>query len=46
MLELLLPRKVNLVIVCAMDAIGEVHEKIRNYKEAWAKVNETIQGLK
>lgn len=46
MLELLLPGKVDLVIVCAMDAIGEVHEKIRNYKEAWAKVNETIQGLR
>jgi MoaA/NifB/PqqE/SkfB family radical SAM enzyme len=37
---------IDLVMVCAMDAIGEVHEKIRNYKDAWAKVNETVKGLK
>lgn len=36
----------DLVMVLAMDAIGEIHEKIRNYKDAWAKVNRTIQGLK
>jgi MoaA/NifB/PqqE/SkfB family radical SAM enzyme len=29
-----------------MDAIGEIHEKTRNYPDAWPKVNETIQGLK
>ena len=29
-----------------MDAIGELHDKIRNYKDAWAKVNKTIEGLK
>jgi MoaA/NifB/PqqE/SkfB family radical SAM enzyme len=39
-------RHIDLVMVCAMDAIGEMHEKIRNYKDAWAKVNETIEGLK
>lgn len=37
---------IDLVIVCAMDAIGEIHEKTRNYPDAWPKVNETIQGLK
>ncbi|UCF84537.1 MAG: radical SAM protein [Desulfobacteraceae bacterium] len=37
---------IDLVMVCAMDAIGEIHEKIRNYKDAWAKVNETVKGLK
>lgn len=36
----------DLVMVLAMDAIGEIHEKIRNYKDAWTKVNQTIQGLK
>jgi MoaA/NifB/PqqE/SkfB family radical SAM enzyme len=36
----------NLIMVLAMDAIGEIHDKIRNYKDAWAKVNHTIQGLK
>ena len=35
-----------LVMVCAMDAIGDTHEKIRNYPDAWSKVNETIQRLK
>lgn len=39
-------RNIDLVMVCAMDAIGDIHEKIRNYPDAWSKVNETIQGLK
>jgi len=46
MLELLLPRKVDLVMVCAMDGTGEPHDRIRNYKDAWTRVNNTIQGLK
>jgi MoaA/NifB/PqqE/SkfB family radical SAM enzyme len=33
------------VVVCSMDAIGEVHDQIRGYKGAWEKVNKTIQGL-
>ena len=36
----------DLVVVCAMDAVGPLHDKIRNYRDAWAKVNETVQGLK
>jgi MoaA/NifB/PqqE/SkfB family radical SAM enzyme len=48
--EEILPRlqdkQIDLVMVCAMDAIGELHEKIRNYRDAWFKVNETIEGLK
>jgi MoaA/NifB/PqqE/SkfB family radical SAM enzyme len=36
---------IELVMVCAMDAIGEIHEKIRHYKNAWSKVNQTIEGL-
>lgn len=39
-------RGIDLVMVCAMDAIGDIHERIRNYPDAWSKVNETIQGLK
>ena len=35
----------ELVMVCAVDAIGEIHDKIRNFKHAWSKVNETIDGL-
>ena len=45
-LRMLQDRQLDLVIVCAMDAIGETHDKIRNYKDAWKKVNETIEGLK
>lgn len=36
---------IELVMVCAMDAIGDIHEQIRNVKEAWQKVNSTINGL-
>ena len=32
-------------MVCAMDAAGPVHEQIRRVKDAWPKLNETIQGL-
>jgi MoaA/NifB/PqqE/SkfB family radical SAM enzyme len=45
-LQRLRDKHIGLVMVCAMDAIGEIHEKIRNYKDAWLKVNETIDGLK
>jgi MoaA/NifB/PqqE/SkfB family radical SAM enzyme len=45
-IERLAPKKINLVMVFAMDGIGEIHDKIRNYKDAWAKVNDTIQSLK
>lgn len=37
---------INLVIVCALDAAGSLHDKIRNFKGAWEKVSETIKGLK
>lgn len=36
---------IELVMVCAMDAVGPVHERIRRVKDAWPKLNETIQGL-
>lgn len=45
-LKMLSNNHIDLVVVCAMDAIGELHEKIRNYKGAWSKANKTIQGLK
>jgi MoaA/NifB/PqqE/SkfB family radical SAM enzyme len=38
-------KNLELVMVCAMDAVGNIHDKIRNYKNAWLKVNETIEGL-
>ncbi len=49
-LELALPKLkengIDLIMVCAMDALGELHAKIRNYKNAWDKADQTIQGLK
>jgi sulfatase maturation enzyme AslB (radical SAM superfamily) len=45
-LEILEPKEIHLIMALAMDGVGEVHDKIRNYKDAWMKVNETIQGLK
>jgi MoaA/NifB/PqqE/SkfB family radical SAM enzyme len=46
MLKLLKPVGMDLIMVCAMDAIGEIHDQIRNFRGAWAGVNQTIQGLK
>ncbi|MEZ5583272.1 MAG: radical SAM protein [Candidatus Competibacteraceae bacterium] len=36
----------QLVMVCAMDAVGPLHDEIRHVKNAWTRVNETIQALK
>lgn len=36
---------IELVMVCAMDAAGPVHDRIRRVKDAWPKLNATIQGL-
>ncbi len=45
-LDRLKDKNMDLVMVCAMDAIGKIHDQIRNVKDAWAKVNATIRGLK
>jgi MoaA/NifB/PqqE/SkfB family radical SAM enzyme len=44
-LEMLDRARLDLVVVCAMDAIGEIHDRIRNYRDAWTKVNRTIDAL-
>ena len=36
---------IDLVMVCAMDAVGEVHDAVRRYPGGWSKVDQTIQGL-
>lgn len=36
---------VDLVIVCAMDAVGDVHDAVRNYPGGWRRADVTIQGL-
>ena len=36
---------VTLVMVCAMDAVGETHDVVRRYPGGWQRVHQTIQGL-
>ena len=36
---------VDLVMVCAMDGVGEVHDAVRNFPGGWHKVDQTICGL-
>jgi MoaA/NifB/PqqE/SkfB family radical SAM enzyme len=38
-------RGLGLVFACAMDGIGEVHDRIRGYRGGWAKLDRTIAGL-
>jgi MoaA/NifB/PqqE/SkfB family radical SAM enzyme len=42
----LLPPDVKLVMVCAVDGIGPLHDKIRNTEGAWNKVSATLRELK
>jgi MoaA/NifB/PqqE/SkfB family radical SAM enzyme len=35
----------DLVVVLAMDGIGEVHDRIRNVRNGWRKLAATIEGL-
>ena len=35
----------ELVVVCAVDAVGPVHDQIRRVEDAWSKVHATLQGL-
>lgn len=37
---------VTLVFACGFDAVGEVHNRIRNFKGGWERLHATIQGLK
>jgi MoaA/NifB/PqqE/SkfB family radical SAM enzyme len=36
---------VTLVFACGFDAVGEVHDTIRNVKGGWEKLNATLEGL-
>jgi MoaA/NifB/PqqE/SkfB family radical SAM enzyme len=48
--EALLPalteKEIDLVMVCALDGVGDIHSRIRNFKDAWPRVEETIHGLR
>ena len=45
-LPMLHREKLGVVVVCAMDAAGPLHDQIRNYQNAWSKLQGTILGLK
>jgi len=45
MLSRLKNAHIELVMVCAVDAISEKHDRIRNYPKAWSHVDQTIDGL-
>jgi MoaA/NifB/PqqE/SkfB family radical SAM enzyme len=36
----------DLVVVFAMDAVGEIHDRIRNVKNGWQRLARTIDGVK
>lgn len=36
---------VSLVFACGFDAVGEVHDQIRNFKGGWHRLNATLQAL-
>lgn len=44
-LEKLNNKGVELVLACGLDAIGELHDTIRNHKGAWQALDKTISGL-
>ncbi len=44
-LQALQKRDLDLVVVCSLDAVGKLHNRIRNYKNGWSKVSKTIEGL-
>ena len=37
---------ISLVFACGMDAVGEVHDRIRNVTGGWVRLHATIEGLK
>lgn len=38
-------RNIDLVVACALDALGERHDEIRNFAGGWRRLQESIQGL-
>ena len=45
MLPALKDRHLDLVVVCALDAVGDLHDRIRNFPNAWSKVDGTLDAL-
>ena len=45
MLEAMRESDLELVVVCALDAVGELHDQIRRRQGAWEHVDRTVAGL-
>lgn len=45
MLQVMRERGLELVVVCALDAVGPLHDEIRRHPGAWSSVEQTIAGL-
>ena len=37
---------VAMVFACGFDAVGQIHDRIRNFPGGWERLNATLQGLK
>lgn len=37
---------IDLVLACGMDAVGKLHDRIRDYPGAWERLNITLAGLR
>jgi MoaA/NifB/PqqE/SkfB family radical SAM enzyme len=46
MLEALAGTGIELVIVCALDAVGPAHDEVRRVPGAWTRLEESLAGLK
>jgi MoaA/NifB/PqqE/SkfB family radical SAM enzyme len=42
---LLAAQDIDLVLACGLDAVGELHDQIRNLKGAWQRLSATIAAL-
>ena len=38
-------RGIDLVLACGVDAVGDLHDRIRNFPGAWKRLQETLSGL-
>jgi MoaA/NifB/PqqE/SkfB family radical SAM enzyme len=38
-------RGIDLVLACGMDAVGDLHDRIRGFPGAWKKLQSTLSGL-
>ncbi|MDU0458395.1 MAG: radical SAM protein [Geobacteraceae bacterium] len=38
-------RGIDLVLACGMDAVGELHDRIRNFRGAWENLQKTLEEL-